>query len=78
MLREGGHHTTAPLQYVPKCISPHHNPLFSCGASSDCPHSPLDQVMVMAWHKYTCPPHPPGHCAGDPRGLGWVGDPREN
>lgn len=70
MLREGGHHTIAPLQYVSRCISPHHNPLFPCGAMTDSPHSPLGQVMVMVEHKYTCPSHPPGHCAGDPGGLG--------
>lgn len=73
MLREGGHHTTALLQYESRCISPHQSPLFSCGAMSYCPHSRLGQVMVMAEHKYTCPSHPPGHCTGDPGGLGWVG-----
>lgn len=50
MLREGGHHTIAPLQYVFRCISPHHNPLFPCGAMTDSPHSPLGQVMVMVEH----------------------------
>lgn len=78
MLREEGHHTAAPLQYVSRCFSPHHSPLFSCGAMSDCPHSSLGQVMEMAEHKYTCPSHPPGHSARDPGGLGWVGGPRQN
>lgn len=78
MLREGGHHTTAPLQYVSRSISPHHNPLFSCGAMSYCSHSPLGQVTVVAEHKYTCLSHPPEHCAGDPGDLGWVGGPRQN